>query len=245
MLYEVITIAPLKGPRPKGKRRLLLIIVPLIAILAVTTVYMLSGRYVETDNAYVKADMVPISADVSGSVQAVLVHENQSVVAGQPLFRLDPDSFRIAVSKANADLEQVRSDLQALKASYREKEAEIALQQTRHAFALKDLQRQTNLVARNVISTSSFDAAQQNADLAAQQIAALKLDLHRIAEALGGSVGMPIEQHPSYRSALAELDQARLDLARVEVRAPLARITSYNVCYTKLLRWCRGRSRGS
>ena len=56
---EAASIDPKQCARRRAKRRLLLIIVPLIAILAVTPVSMLSGRYVETDNAYVKADMVP------------------------------------------------------------------------------------------------------------------------------------------------------------------------------------------
>ena len=208
-------------PRRTAKRVILLVVVPLVAALGVGLAYLKGGRYVETDNAYVKADKVPVSADVSGTVKEVLVQENQAVAAGQPLFRLDPASFQIAVGKAEAKLAQARIDLEALKASYREKQAEIALARTRHAFALKDRQRQADLVARHFTSAATFDAAAQGADVAAQQITALEQDLKRIAQSLGGSVNVPVERHPSYRAALAELEQARLDLARVEVRAPL------------------------
>jgi len=164
---------------------------------------------------------VPVSAEVSGTIREVLVQENQTVVAGQPLFRLDAAPFQVALSKAEAKLAQVRTDLAALKASYREKQAEITLARTRYAFAQKDQQRQADLVARNFVSASKFDDAKQTADLAAQQIAALEQDLKRIAVTLGGSVDAPVERHPSYRAAQAELEQARLDLARVEVRASL------------------------
>ena len=44
--------------------------------------YLNSGRYASTDNAYVKADKVPISAEVSGTIKEVLVEENQPVTAG-------------------------------------------------------------------------------------------------------------------------------------------------------------------
>lgn len=212
--------------RRRLKRLILLVVLPLVATLAIGVVYLRGGRFVETDNAYVKADMVPVSAEVSGTVKQVLVRENQAVAAGQPLFRIDPAPFQVAVAKAEAKLAQVNVDLAATKASFREKQAEIALAQTRYAFARKEQQRQADLVARQFISPSRFDDAKQTTDLAVQQIGALNQDLKRIAETLGGSVDTPVARHPAYLAALAELDQARLDLARVEVRASLPGIVS-------------------
>jgi membrane fusion protein (multidrug efflux system) len=218
--------AAVRRRNPRMKRILLLVVVPLIAMLVVFALYMKGGRYVETDNAYVKADKVPVSSEVSGAVKEVLVQENQTVAAGQPLFRLDPSSFQVTVAKDEAKLAQVRTDLAALKASYRGKQAEIALARTKYAFALKEQRRQADLAAKNFISPAKLDEAKQGTDLAAQQVTALEQDLKRIAESLGGSVDMPVEQHPSYLAAQAELQQARLDLARVEVRAPLPGVVS-------------------
>ncbi|MGV0962100.1 HlyD family secretion protein [Hoeflea sp.] len=223
---ETTIAEAVRPPKRRLKRLILLVVVPLIAALAVGVVYLKGGRYVETDNAYIKADKVPVSAEVSGTVTDVLVDENQSVNADQPLFRLDPAPFQLAVAKAEAKLAQVRTDLAGLKASYREKQAEIALARTKYAFSQKDQRRQADLVARNFISASKFDDAKQSTDLAEQQISVLDQDLKRIAETLGGSVESPVERHPSYRVALAELEQARLDLARAEVRAPLPGIVS-------------------
>jgi membrane fusion protein (multidrug efflux system) len=203
------------------KRLVLLVVIPVMAVLTVGVVYVKGGRYVETDNAYVKADMVPVSPEVSGTVKEVLVLENQAVAAGQPLIRIDPASFRMGAAKAEAKLSQVRTELAALKASYREKQAEIALAKTRYTFAQRDQQRQADLVARQFISVARFDDARQNADIAAQQIAGLEQDLRRIAETLGGSIDIPVERHPSYRAAVVEWEQAKLDLARTEVRASL------------------------
>jgi membrane fusion protein (multidrug efflux system) len=208
------------------KRLLLLVVIPLLAVIAVGILYLKGGRYAETDNAYVQSDMVLVSTEISGVVKDVLVSENQAVTAGAPLFRLDPAQLLVAVAKAEAKLAQVRIDLAALKASYREKEAEIELAKTKHAFAQKTQERQILLAAKNLISESSFDDSQQNSDLAAQQISALEQDKARIAVTLGGSIDTPVEQHPSYLSAKAELDQARLDLARVEVRASFPGIVS-------------------
>lgn len=161
-------VVPLRRSGRRLTRLVLLVVVPAVALLAVAVVYLTGGRYVETDNAYVKADKVPVSAEVAGMVTAVLVDENQGVTAGQPLFRLDPAPFQVAVAKAEARLAQVRTDLAALKASYREKQAEIALARTRYAFALKDQRRQAELVAKSFVSASKFDDAKQSADIAGQ-----------------------------------------------------------------------------
>jgi len=215
--------SPTLEPRSRRRRTrlLLLVVAPLIAATIALGFYLEGGRYVSTDNAYVKADKVPVSAEVSGAVKDVLVHENQAVSAGQVLFRLDPAPFRVAVAKAEAKLAQVRTDLSALQASYREKQAEIALARTRLAFANRDQQRQADLVAKHFISASRYDDAKQNTELAAQQIAALEQDLNRIGETLGGSINSDITRHPSYLAAKAELEQAKLDLAHVEVHASL------------------------
>ncbi|HRA82408.1 MAG TPA: HlyD family secretion protein [Thauera sp.] len=211
----------------RGLRRLiLLVVVPLTVALVIGVVYLRGGRMVETDNAYVKADLVPVSAEVAGMITEVLIRENQAVTAGQPLFRIDPTPFEVAVAKAAAKLAQVRIDLAATKAEFREKQAEIAVAQTRYAFARKDQKRQADLVARNFISSSRFDDAKQTTDLAQQQISTLHQDLKRIAETLGGSVDASVENHPAVLGALAELDEARLDLARVEVRASVPGVVS-------------------
>lgn len=212
---------PVHPARRRLKRLALLVMVPLLAALVILVVYLKGGRYVETDNAYVKADKVPVSAEVSGAVKEVLVQENQMVTAGQPLFRLDPAPFQVAVARAEARLAQARTDLAALKASYREKQAGIALARTRHAFVVKEQNRQADLAEKNFISASRLDEARHNSELAAQEVVTREQDLKRIAEALGGSVDLPVERHPSYLAALAELEQAKLNLARVEVRASM------------------------
>lgn len=112
------------------KRLVLLVVIPLLTLVIGGVIYLSGGGTVTTDNAYVKADLVPISAEVSGSVVETLVAENQPVEAGQVLFRLDPASFTIAVTQAEARVAQVRTELAALQASYAEKQAELELAHT-------------------------------------------------------------------------------------------------------------------
>lgn len=204
------------------KRLLLLVLVPIAVGLVAGIMYLRGGRYVETENAYVKADKVPVSAAVPGTVQEVLVADNQAVMAGQALFRLDAAPLRVAVARAEARLAQVRNELAEMRASYREKLADVGVARTRQAFALKEQGRQAELVAQNFVSASRFDDAKQHSELAGQQTAALEQGLARIAVSLGGSLHAPVEQHPAFLAAQAELEQAWLDLARVEVRASMA-----------------------
>lgn len=219
---DASTVPGDRAPSLHPMRVILLVVVPLIAALVVAILYLRGGRHVETDNAYVKAHKVPISAETSGAVAEILVHENEAVMPGQLLFRLDAAPFVLAVRKAEAKLAQARADIAVMKATYREKQAQIALARTRYAFAQKEQQRQSDLAARNFISASKLDDARQSTELAEQQIFAEEQHLRRIATALGGGVDAPFERHPAYQSAVADLRQAQLDLARIEVRASMA-----------------------
>jgi len=205
-----------------GKRKLLLLSAPIATVVIGLALYWHGGRFVETDNAYIKAQKVPVSPTISGIVQEVLVNENQRVSGGQVLFRIDPAPFRIEVEKSAAKLAQVRTDLISLKAAYHAKQSEVSLARSNYAFARKELQRQIGLAEKNFISAAKLDDARHAADVASQQVAILEQDLLRLGETLGGDPEANIELHPSYREALAELEQAKLNLTNTEVRASIA-----------------------
>jgi membrane fusion protein (multidrug efflux system) len=217
-LHEVI--APEPAPRKRRLRILLLAVVPLLAVLVGGALWLAGGRFVGTDNAYVEADKVPISVEVTGTVAQVFVKENQAVHAGDPLFELDRAPFEVAVARAEANLGEARTNLAALRAGYREKQVEIGLAKTRYTFALKDQKRQVELAAKDYAPQVTLDQANQNAQLTAQQVTALEQSLAQIGQSLGGGPNVPIEQNPSYKVKAAELAQAKLDLARTLVRAP-------------------------
>ncbi|MFN9772075.1 MAG: HlyD family secretion protein [Burkholderiales bacterium] len=216
--------APGRGRRVRRAllRFVLLLLVPLAVLGGGAWWWLQGGGVAETDNAYVKADKIPVSAEIAGTIRAVLVRENESVAAGAPLFRLDDAPLRVAVARAEARVAQARTDVAALKAGYRAKQAEIALARTRVEFARRDEARQADLAARNFITASRLDEAKQTTELAAQQTVAIERELGRIAETLGGGPDVPTDRHPLVLAAQAELMQAKLDLSRIEVRAPVA-----------------------
>ena len=207
------------SPARRRVRLLLLILVPLIAAIIGLIFYLLGGRYVETDNAYVKADKLPISTQVSGLVATVAVQENQAVAAGQLLFSLDEADFIVEQAQAEAKLAQVVTDLNALKASFAEKQAELDLAQSQLVYAKKQEARQANLSIKNYTSAANLDDARQNSQAAALKINALKQDMARIAASLNGGPEQPVKQHPLYKNAQADLNRAQLNLDRIAVRA--------------------------
>jgi membrane fusion protein (multidrug efflux system) len=207
-------------------RPVLLYGVPLAVVATAVALWLAGGRYVDTDDAYVKADKLPVSVDVAGTVRSVHVKENQAVAPGDPLFTLDRAPYEVALAKATADLARARTDVVALKASYREQQAQIALAVTREQFAGKELRRRVDLAAKGYVSAVNLDDAQEQVDLAHQQTVALERDLARIGATLGGSADLPVEQHPEYLAAAAALAQAKLDLERTTVYAPFAGVVS-------------------
>ena len=90
-------------------RRFLLLVVPLVALVAGVTFYLNGGRYVTTDDAYVGAQKVLITPDISGKIEKVVVREGQLVKQGDELFEIDPVPFRLAVDEARAQLAQAQS----------------------------------------------------------------------------------------------------------------------------------------
>ena len=90
------------------RRFLLLVVLPLVALVAGVTFYLNGGRYVTTDDAYVGAQKVLITPDISGKIEKVVVKEGQQVAPGDVLFEIDPVPFRLAVAQAKASLAQAK-----------------------------------------------------------------------------------------------------------------------------------------
>ena len=202
-----------------SRRLLLLVIIPALALLMGLFIYLSGGRYATTENAYIKADMISIRPQVAGVVVQRLVSENEQVKAGQLLLVLDAKPYEVALAKAEAKLDEVRTNLAVLHASYHEQESELQLAQANKEYATKEQERQANLAARKLVAKATFDEVSHTRRITEQQAITLERDLSRIAESLGGNADTPIEQHPSYRAALAEVEQAKLDLGYTKLVA--------------------------
>lgn len=211
--------APVKRRR-RWLRPLLLIAGPLAVIVGGTVWYYSGGRYISTENAYIHADKVAVSAQVAGPIQTVAVKENQAVAKGDVLFQIDRGTYEIAVEQAEANLQSVRQDVQALKETYQQEKASAELAQTNLEYAQRRYDRQAKLLKNNVVSQATLDDVQNALDKAEQQIKLDRFLMRTTLARIGGSADVPVEKTAQYQQAKAQLDQAQLDLAHTTVKAP-------------------------
>ena len=210
----------------RGPRRLLMWGVPLLIVLAGSYVYLTGGRYVSTDDAYVKAGMVTVSADVAGRVVEIDVRENQPVRQGDVLFRLDDRPYRYALDRAQANLEQTRLQVEQLRASWRQKQAELQSARDTVTFQQRQYDRNKALIATKAVSQMALDQAFQALQVAQQSVASIEQQIAGILASLGGKPDIAVDEHPLVRQAWAQSDQAKLDFERVVIRAPVDGIAS-------------------
>src|SRR3546814_359992 len=218
-----------KQRRPARQRLLrsaLLLTGPILVAAVAGYLYRTGGRYVGTENAYVKATTVMVAAQVSGLIVDVPVRENQHVEAGDVLFRIDDRPYRIALREADADLACVANEIASLKAEYVQKLEERALAEADLAYAGREFDRQSKLLATSTTSHSKYDASRHEVAVVRQRIRVIDQESAQIRARLGGDPEVPVTEHPSYLKELARVDRARLDLQRTVVRAPFAGIAS-------------------
>jgi len=194
--------------------------VPLLAVVVGGVLYLLGGRYVSTDDAFVQSARVDISADVSGRVLEVDVHDNQEVREGQPLFKLDDRPFAIAVRQAQAQLEAARLKVAAMKTSYHGKVDELKAAQETLSYRRSEFDRQKRLLVSGIASQAQYDQAVNALAVAEQQAAVLQQQAAGIMVDLDNDSDIPVDTHPSVQQAQAALDRAELDLSYTVVKAP-------------------------
>jgi membrane fusion protein (multidrug efflux system) len=191
-----------------------------VAVVGVLAYYLLTGRYVSTDDSSVQAAQTSISANVSGRVVELDVHDNQQVPRGQILFRLDDRPFRIAVEDAQAKLEAARMQIAAAKATYRQQLASLSSARVTLAYQEHEFDRQQHLLESGISSRAQFEQTQHARDLALSQLNSARQQVGSVLALLGGNPDLPVERHPVVQEAQAALDKANLDLSYTVIRAP-------------------------
>lgn len=217
---KMLTDAKVKTGTPKTLIRRLLMLSG-IGIVAVVSgwLYITSGRFIATDNAYIKAAKTLVTPQVSGEIVAVYITDNQPVSAGTALFKIDPSSYLIAVEKAKADLAQAKTEVEKLKALLRQKTEDMERAKIDAAYQESEYQRKKPLSAKGNVSASTLDEAKRLRDLAYKNVGVLREEINGILAALEGNATINTSDHPLYRKALANLHDAELNLDRTTVTA--------------------------
>jgi membrane fusion protein (multidrug efflux system) len=188
--------------------------------------YLASGRIVSTDNAYVKADKIVISAEVAGRVSEVMVHADEHVERGAMLFRIDPELYKLSLEQAEAELDQTKARIEAMRAEYYEAKSELKVTQDRIQFFEAQRSRQKTLADKGVGRAFFFEEADSNAETAHSRINVANQRMHRALAQLGGDADIATDSHPMVREKVAMRDRARVNLERTAVRAPAAGIVT-------------------
>jgi membrane fusion protein (multidrug efflux system) len=240
MADPVLKFPPEKGAPPKprvklaaeprrrlmaGMRRyrrlLLLVVLPAAAAISGFVFYLNGGRYVGTDDAYVGAQKVLVTPDISGKIDRVVVKEGQHVNEGDVLFEIDAIPFRLAVDQARAQLEQAKTTYDNLIANVKIYGQMVDLAQQGVELKQRDVDRKTALVKQNVGSQLDLDNSATGLVTAGAQMQFVKQQLSNAKAQLLGNPELPLEQFPPYAQAKAALGMAERNLDHTVLRAPM------------------------
>ncbi|HXO68160.1 MAG TPA: HlyD family secretion protein [Bradyrhizobium sp.] len=205
----------------KYRRFLLLVVLPLAAVIGGVAFYLSGGRYVTTDDAYVGAQKVLITPDISGKIEKVVVREGQRVNDGDVLFEIDPVPFRLALQQAQANLATAKTNYDTLKSNIQIYGQMGDLAQQGVDLKRRDVDRKTSLVKSNFGSQLDLDNSSTALVTASAQFELLKQQIASAKNQLLGNPDLPLEQFPPYALAKAALDQAQRNLDHTVLRAPM------------------------
>jgi membrane fusion protein (multidrug efflux system) len=208
------------------RRVLLLVVLPMVAVIGGIVFYLNGGRYVTTDDAYVGAQKVLITPDMSGKIEKVVVREGQQVKEGDVLFEIDPVPFRLAMQQAKATLDQSRTTYDNLVANIRIYGQMQDLAQQGVDLKQRDVDRKTTLAKSNFGSQLDLDNAGTALVTASAQLQFLKQQLSSAKTQLLGNPDLPLDQFPPYALAKAALDQAERNLDHTVMRAPMSGVAT-------------------
>ena len=217
-----IEAAPVVEPTPRRKRRWLRMVligsVPLLIAAGALFVWLTSGRYVSTDNAYVQQDMVSVSPDVTGRIVKVNVHENQRVKRGDVLFQIDPAPYRIALDQADAAIAAARVDVSTMATDTGSAAADIESARADIELAQGNFGRQAALMKQGFTTRASYDASLHEVAAAKARLATAQASAAHARQQLG-SGGTGSDVPATIQAAMAQREKAALDLSRTTVRA--------------------------
>jgi multidrug resistance efflux pump len=187
--------------------------------LLLLTWYLVSDRLTPyTAQARVHALVVPVAPEVSGTIISVDVKNNQRVSAGQELFQIDPERYRLAVQTAEADLQTARQSMGASTANVTASEAALVSAEANRVRSEKDAMRLNRIKEEDpgAISQRRIESAEASLAAARGQVDAAKANVEKARQDLGQTG----DRNSRILQAQSALSQAKLNLERTVVRAP-------------------------
>ena len=219
-----LRIEPQAAPAPakpkRSRRTLIMLAVPLALAAGGSYVWLTGGRYQETENANLRQAKVMVSAEAAGRIVEVDIADNAAVSAGDKLFVVDPEPYRIALSQADASLAAARLNVEQLRAAYGQAVAQERMAASEVTYLKSQYDRAADLARKGINAQSSLDEAQRDLERAEEQHRAALQGIESARAALGGDPDIATDRHPSVLAAQSTRDKAAFDLAQTTVRAP-------------------------
>lgn len=213
----------LKMEAPKRRqwvRRVLMLGGVIAVVVGGLAFWLTGGRYISTDDAFVDANKLLVSTDVSGIVLEVDVKDGQIVQKGDVLFKLDPKPFQIALQQAESHVAETALNIKSMEQDYQRMLDDIEAQRAQVHLAETTLNRQNALLKIGGTAQQNVEQAQATLHTSQSQTASLEGQARVQLAKLGGRIGAPLEAHPEYLQATAARDEAARQLEHTIVRAP-------------------------
>jgi membrane fusion protein, multidrug efflux system len=211
-----------QNPSNGRRRRILLIIAAIFIVIGVSWaayfILVLEKRE-RTDDAYVNGNRVVISAQIAGTVVAVLADDTQLVKAGQVLVRLDPIDAATALSRTASSLAQTVRQVRQQKATADQFDSAIESRRLDLVRAEADLAKREPLLAEHAIAAEEVRHARESVQMAQ---AALTQALRQASAAHVLVDGTPVEENAMVLQAKAEYRDAWIAAQRNAVVAPVS-----------------------
>jgi membrane fusion protein, multidrug efflux system len=202
-------------------RALLIGVLPTLAAIVGLALYLFSGRYVGTDNAFIGAQKVLITPEVSGKVVSIAVIEGQPLRRGDELLSIDPAPYRFAAQEAEARLVRIGSEFANLKSMMVSLGRQIELAQQGVVASRSDYDRKASLLRERYSAPADLDKANVVLMAAQAQLERLQQQQEAVRNQLLGDPALALERYPPHVEALVALDRARRDLTNTVLRAPI------------------------
>ncbi len=224
--------APLRSSK---RRKALLTLTAVVAVVGAAWAlyeWLVASHYESTDNAYVQGNMIQITPQVGGTVQAIFADDTDFVKAGQPLVKLDPADASVALQQAEAALgqtvRQVRTlyaNNSALAAQVRLRQADIGKAEAEVRRASDDLARRQSLVGNGAVSREELNHAASQLANARSAMDAAQAGVIAAREQLASNQAMTegtsVDRHPQVVAAAAKVREAWLASQRASLPAPV------------------------
>jgi membrane fusion protein (multidrug efflux system) len=220
---------PTNGPR----RRILVIgaVIGALGLFFGIRYFLYASSHEDTDDAYVTGYTHQISSRITGTVEEVLVDDNWHVTAGQPLLKLDPRDYQVALEKDRASYVQARAQLVQASAQIPLAEAQLAQAQAQadsskanSEYLQRTFERNRQLFyqGRGVISKQDLDAAQSQAETSVATYKANLAAVNVARENLEVAHAQEGAERAQAEAALAQVRNSELQLSYCTIVAPVS-----------------------